>query len=64
MLCHGSVENFSGYVVDNASVNSFENLSNNFMEHNDIIYDAEKTSETSEMTSSHQMMYGDVNHVD
>ena len=34
------------------------------MEHNDIIYDAEKTSETSEMTSSHQMMYGDVNHVD
>ena len=64
MLCHGSVENFSGYVVDNALVNSFENLSNNFMEHNDIMYDAEKTSETSEMTSSHQMMYGDVNHVD
>ena len=64
MLCHGSVENFSGYVVDNASVNSLENLSNNFMEHNDIMYDAEKTSETSEKTSSHQMMYGDVNHVD
>ena len=34
------------------------------MKHNDIMYDAEKISETPEITSSHKMMYGDVNHVD